>query len=404
MTELTLTWIEGGNPKTEVIHPQYPSKNPGTVRLGRDPSRCDIVLNESSVSGLQAEIFYDAGRGGFYVRSLRESNPPIINGHPLPSGEVPLGSTNTIQLGRLQMSATSPIPATDVINPGGVAPTAVGGVPATIVSPQPAQSYPPAPPRQIPNPVASPPQPPNYAAPNYANPPSPVAQQSGPKIWAWLLAGIVVIVGGVLAIPAIINLVGGGTVEPTSSREAGDQDSADRRSGDEQQNEESAPTTEDDSFQDKMSDLVDYTHENNLFTLKIPRTWQREDNSKDNEAIVVWSDPDTGSAVLINLFRTNRTFDQNQLGEIATKTLQGAYSSRPDYRLAEPEFFDDHVRVKVQFSTENGTLLGRTFIRQVDQMVSAPRIYILESQVDASEETVQAILNSYRFFPEAQFP
>ncbi|MGF1604312.1 MAG: FHA domain-containing protein, partial [Thermosynechococcaceae cyanobacterium] len=240
--------------------------------------------------------------------------------------------------------------------------------------------------------------------PNYSTPSASVSQPSGPKIWVWLIAGIVVIAGGALAVPAITNLIGGGSTKPATNRDAGNQDSPDRLSGDGQPNDESSPTSKDDSFQDKMSDLVDYTHDNNLFTIKVPRTWQREDNSKPNEAIVVWTDPDTGSTILINLFRANRTLNQNQLGEIATDTLRGAYRSRPDYRLAEPEFFDDHVRVKVQFSTPNGTLLGRTFIRQVEQMVSAPRIYILESQVDAAEDTVQEILDSYRFFPNAKLP
>ncbi|MGB7415015.1 MAG: FHA domain-containing protein [Thermosynechococcaceae cyanobacterium] len=405
MTELTLTWLEGGSPRTEVIIPPYPSKNPGTIRLGRDPNRCDIVLNESSVSGLQAEIFYDARCGGFYVRSLRDSNPPIINGQPLPSGEVPLGSTNTIQLGRLQLSATCPIPATDVVSSGGVSPPEVGGVPPTIIS----TNRPPTPPAPPPNDVAQaavPPPTPTAPPPNDSIPAASVSQPSGPKIWVWLIAGIVVIAGGALAVPAITNLIGGGgTTEPTRNRDAGDQDNPDRRSGDGQPSDAPSPTSEeDDPFQEKMGDLVDYTHENNLFTIKVPRTWQREDNSKPNEAIVVWTDPDTGSTILINLFRANRTFNQNQLGEIATETLRETYRSRPDYRLAEPEFFDDHVRVKVQFSTPNGTLLGRTFIRQVDQMVSAPRIYILESQVDAAEDTVQEILDSYRFFPKAPLP
>lgn len=133
MTELTLTWMGSAGPRSEIIYPQQPRKNPGTVRLGRDPRRCDIVLSDDSVSGLHIEIFYDAARGGFYVRSLRDSNPPVINGQLLRSGEVPLGSNNTIQLGRLQIRATSAMPASETL--GGVPPTNLVVPPTTPQSP-----------------------------------------------------------------------------------------------------------------------------------------------------------------------------------------------------------------------------------------------------------------------------
>ena len=58
MNSLTLQWHDAGEEKTQIVYEQQPSKNPGTVRIGRDPKRCDIVLSHPTVSGLHVEIFF----------------------------------------------------------------------------------------------------------------------------------------------------------------------------------------------------------------------------------------------------------------------------------------------------------------------------------------------------------
>jgi serine/threonine-protein kinase len=74
--ELTLEWVEAGQRRLKSFGDQQPSKKPGTVRIGRDPTQCDIVLSEPSVSGLHVEISTIANSKVFYLRPLRESNPP----------------------------------------------------------------------------------------------------------------------------------------------------------------------------------------------------------------------------------------------------------------------------------------------------------------------------------------
>ncbi|MGB7416710.1 MAG: FHA domain-containing protein, partial [Thermosynechococcaceae cyanobacterium] len=100
MTQLTLQWHEGNQLKTQVIGEQYPSRQPGIVKLGRDPARCDIVLSDRSVSGLHVEIFWQQNH--FYLRNLRASNPPQVNQAPVVQGEVPLHQNTKICLGRVE--------------------------------------------------------------------------------------------------------------------------------------------------------------------------------------------------------------------------------------------------------------------------------------------------------------
>lgn len=104
MNELTLQWREKDQFKIQAIGDQYPSREPGVVRLGRDPARCDIVLQERSVSGLHVELFWQHNQ--FYIRNLRASNPPLVDQTPLPKGERPLHQGSKICLGRIELTVT----------------------------------------------------------------------------------------------------------------------------------------------------------------------------------------------------------------------------------------------------------------------------------------------------------
>lgn len=123
MNELTLQWTEAGQSHVRTLYEQQATKHPGTVRIGRDPTRCDIVLSHPTVSGLHIEIFFKASTSQFYVRNLRDTNPPIIDGNLLQTGEVLLNLNSHLQLGQqeLQVIAISQpefvIPPTVLLSP-----------------------------------------------------------------------------------------------------------------------------------------------------------------------------------------------------------------------------------------------------------------------------------------------
>ncbi|MBG1265831.1 FHA domain-containing protein [Nostoc sp. WHI] len=121
MNALTLQWHDAGQDKTQNIYEQQPSQNPGTVRIGRDPLRCDIILSHPTVSGLHIEIFFHYQQQRFYIRNLRSQNPPVIDGRQLVQGEMPLTKGTTISLGQIKLNVTSistgSIPATILLPP-----------------------------------------------------------------------------------------------------------------------------------------------------------------------------------------------------------------------------------------------------------------------------------------------
>ena len=97
---LTLEWLEAGEVKTRKILEKQQSKNSGKIRLGRDPLLCDIVVPDPTVSGLHVEIFFYPPQQRFYLRNLRQKNPPILDGQLLLAGDMPLSIGSSLRLGQ----------------------------------------------------------------------------------------------------------------------------------------------------------------------------------------------------------------------------------------------------------------------------------------------------------------
>lgn len=103
MNRLRLEWIEAGQVRTQTVTDQIPTKNARTFRIGRDPDLCDRVIQHPTVSKLHVEIFFVPQQQGFYLRNLRESNPPLVDRQPVLQQEVKLHQGSTIRLGELDL-------------------------------------------------------------------------------------------------------------------------------------------------------------------------------------------------------------------------------------------------------------------------------------------------------------
>jgi predicted component of type VI protein secretion system len=127
MSALTLQWHDAGREKTQTIYEQQQqTKNPGTVRIGRDPLRCDIVLSDPTVSGLHVEIFFNLRQ--FLIRNLRASNPPLVDGKKLTQGEQPLQQGSIIFLGQAQLKVIAIFSS----EASSVPPTVLSGPPVSV--------------------------------------------------------------------------------------------------------------------------------------------------------------------------------------------------------------------------------------------------------------------------------
>ncbi len=116
MDTLTLTWLEAGHTQSFTLRPPS-ADQPRIYRIGRDPSRCDVVLSDPTVSGLHVEIFWQPIANQFYLRNLRDRNPPVINHQPLMQGEIALTPGSTILLGNQLLSVQAIAPLTSPLAP-----------------------------------------------------------------------------------------------------------------------------------------------------------------------------------------------------------------------------------------------------------------------------------------------
>ena len=118
MDAITLAWTEAGQQKTQTFVDTYSTKNPGTIRIGRDPAQCDVVLPSLSaidrtVSRLHVEIAFNPTHSCFYLRNLKPQNPVQVDGSAV-AEEAVLQKGSVIRLGKVEVevAAVASVPAT----------------------------------------------------------------------------------------------------------------------------------------------------------------------------------------------------------------------------------------------------------------------------------------------------
>ena len=120
MDSITLVWTEADERKTQRFVLSS-TKKPWTVRIGRDPAQCDLVLpslteSDCKVSRLHVEIVFKPAHCSFYLRNLKLNNPVRVDGKTVFGSEVELEQGSTIILGETILEVVSlsadPVPVT----------------------------------------------------------------------------------------------------------------------------------------------------------------------------------------------------------------------------------------------------------------------------------------------------
>ncbi|MEM1393587.1 MAG: FHA domain-containing protein [Cyanobacteria bacterium P01_A01_bin.80] len=110
MYKMILEWIEKGRQRSETFSSEGNSKEEGKVFIGRDKTKCDVVLpvNENTISRFHAVILYDSQNNCFFVRNLTsgrpQPNPITVDGKTIISEKVGISSGSVIQLGKIPLN------------------------------------------------------------------------------------------------------------------------------------------------------------------------------------------------------------------------------------------------------------------------------------------------------------
>ena len=392
MVELSLEWIESGSLRTQRIGLNPITQQVEITRIGRDPSRCDIVLADGSVSGLHVEIGYDPKTPEFYIQNLRESNPPIINGQPLVRGQMKLVHENIIQLGNLQIRAN----VTGVVSPSPpvIPPTEIqslGSIPATIPS------------RPTGSPQYAPPDSPQYYQqsipltdphlyPNTTDSaPVPNHKKSSKSPLFFLILGIILIGLLSLAWPNILGFLGIGA--STIGSDSPDKPAQDSGTSNEQLS---------------IADRELFTHPSGLFELEVPRRWTEIDNSRAGQIVIqAWRHPRINAYIIMRVFSVKVALNSNELQLQSQQLVDDLFSELDQFQRAEPEIFNDGtVRVLWEGNQGRETLVATTLVRQDGLNISALTLWAPAEQAENNilAEDVNEIVASWGVDPSQEIP
>jgi hypothetical protein len=150
----------------------------------------------------------------------------------------------------------------------------------------------------------------------------------------------------------------------------------------------------------EVADLKTYTHPNGLFSIDVPENWTLKDNSKDDEAIVLWSEPNQNAFIAIDIFEQPEKQTNDQLATFLKDYLERTFGSQTDFSMDEAKESGPSMLIVWSYTGEatggvKAKLLGNSFIRQNDNKVSLRTIVVPDEQFDKLEEPLNNILGSY---------
>ena len=111
MDTITFAWMEAGQRKTQTFVDTFSTEETWTIRIGRDPAQCDLVLpslsaSDRTVSRLHVEIIFNPSHASFYLRNLKSNNPVTVDSQTV-TGEVVLKEGSIIRMGEVEVSVAS---------------------------------------------------------------------------------------------------------------------------------------------------------------------------------------------------------------------------------------------------------------------------------------------------------
>ena len=183
MSEITFAWTAGGQRVARTMRESDSTIVPGTIRVGRDPDRCDVVLpsvteRDRTVSRCHVEIVFDPNEFGYYLTNLRPHNPVYIGGQVV-TQPVLLHPGCIVQLGEVELAIdrVTAVPQTAIAKPPGEQVTVLRQ-PPTPPPPVPPQEDSPSPPVDSPMPPTAP-----QNRPVEPPPPTPTPEESPGSIF-----------------------------------------------------------------------------------------------------------------------------------------------------------------------------------------------------------------------------
>jgi hypothetical protein len=156
----------------------------------------------------------------------------------------------------------------------------------------------------------------------------------------------------------------------------------------------------------EIGSLETYTHSTGLFSMDVPAGWTLTDNSRDDEVIIIWTDPTNNALIGVDIFENSSSVSPEQLIEFLQNFLDNSFGDNLDFNSDPPTVQPDGgIQIAWGYTAQasNGVsapLIGNSFIDQRGDKISILTSLIPQAQFDMLAAPVNAIINSYEVNPQ----
>lgn len=156
----------------------------------------------------------------------------------------------------------------------------------------------------------------------------------------------------------------------------------------------------------EIGSLETYTHSTGLFSMDVPAGWTLTDNSRDDEVIIIWTDPTNNALIGVDIFENSSPVSPEQLIEFLQNFLDNSFGDNLDFNSDPPTVQPDGgIQIAWGYTAQasNGVsapLIGNSFIDQRGDKISILTSLIPQAQFDMLAAPVNAIINSYEVNPQ----
>jgi hypothetical protein len=152
----------------------------------------------------------------------------------------------------------------------------------------------------------------------------------------------------------------------------------------------------------QISTLKTYQHPSKLFSIDVPQKWQLENFSEPNHVRVQWQDANHHGLICVELFNFSGRVTKAELGDQLSQVLGKVYGDYDQLKIGQPTAQSNgSVRVDWSYQKEasNGSMVaykGKSFIKQIDNKISASYYVIPAQQTTQLAAPFDRIIRSYQ--------
>jgi hypothetical protein len=151
-----------------------------------------------------------------------------------------------------------------------------------------------------------------------------------------------------------------------------------------------------------------YSSEDGVFTIEVPTSWEFSDSSEPGLIANAWFNNQEASGVFVQIRTVEGETSSEDLIAQLTDFVQSAFGGDPEFEMSEVEEQADGSQRIVWSSAPDisggGTptpITGLSFIEQRGDKLSLITLVVPQENIDAMNDVISRVLNSYTIDPEA---